>query len=80
MGLPTQLSANRDINTSYSYSVSFGSGGVGNVAYDIWLTTTATPDWSTTPSDEIMIWVNSTGGAGPIGGTIATVNIGGSTW
>ena len=27
-----------------------------------------------------MIWVNSTGGAGPIGGTIATVNIGGATW
>jgi hypothetical protein len=32
------------------------------------------------PSDEIMIWVNSAGGAGPIGGVIATVNLEGGTW
>ena len=78
-GLPTRLSANQNINTSYSYSASFGSGGVANVAYDIWMHTQSNPQLEN-PSDEVMIWVNATGGAGPIGGTIATVNIGGASW
>jgi hypothetical protein len=78
-GLPRQLSANQNINTSYNYTASFGSGGTANVAYDIWLHTQSNPLFET-PSDEIMIWVNRTGGAGPIGGTIATVNIDGATW
>ena len=78
-GLPIQLSANQNVNTSYVYTATFGSGGTGNVAYDIWLHTESNPLFEN-PSDEVMIWVNSTGGAGPIGGTIATVNIGGSTW
>lgn len=78
-GLPVQLSANRDINTSYAYSASFGSGGTANVSYDIWMHTQSNPNLEN-PSDEMMIWVNATGGAGPIGGTIATVNIGGATW
>lgn len=77
-GLPTQLSANSNINTSYAYTANFG-GGTGNVAYDIWLHTQSNPQ-SETPSDEIMIWVNSSGGAGPLGSVIATVNIDGATW
>lgn len=79
-GLPVQLSANRDINTTYAYSVNFG-GGVGNVAYDIWLHTQSNPNLEN-PSDEIMIWVNSTGGAGPISQqpVISNLNIAGSTW
>jgi len=79
-GLPVQLSANRDINTSYAYTVNFG-GGVGNVAYDIWLHTQSNPLYEN-PSDEIMIWVNSTGGAGPISQqtVISNLNIAGSTW
>lgn len=79
-GLPLQLSANQNVTTSYTYTANFGSGGTANVAYDLWLHTQSNPGNSTTPSDEIMIWVNRTGGAGPIGGTIATVNIGGGTW
>jgi hypothetical protein len=78
-GLPVQLSANQGVNTSYTYTASFGSGGAGNVAYDCWLHTQSNPLFEN-PSDEVMIWVNSTGGAGPIGGTIATVNIDGATW
>jgi hypothetical protein len=79
-GLPVQLSAGRDINTSYAYSVNFG-GGVGNVAYDIWLHTQSNPNLEN-PSDEIMIWVNSTGGAGPISQqtVISNLNIAGATW
>jgi hypothetical protein len=78
-GLPVQLSAHRSINTSYAYTANFGSGGTANVAYDIWVHTQSNPLFEN-PSDEIMIWVNATGGAGPIGGTIATVSIGGATW
>jgi Glycosyl hydrolase family 12/Ricin-type beta-trefoil lectin domain-like len=79
-GLPVQLSANRNIDTNYAYSVNFG-GGVGNVAYDIWLHTQSNPNLEN-PSDEIMIWVNSTGGAGPISqqAVISNLNIAGSTW
>lgn len=79
-GLPVQLSANRDINSSYAYTVNFG-GGVGNVAYDIWLHTQSNPLYEN-PSDEIMIWVNSTGGAAPISqqAVISNISIGGSTW
>ncbi|HEV7608351.1 MAG TPA: RICIN domain-containing protein [Steroidobacteraceae bacterium] len=79
-GLPVQLSANRDVNSAYAYSVNFG-GGVGNVAYDIWLHTQSNPNLEN-PSDEIMIWVNATGGAGPISqqAVISNISIGGSTW
>jgi hypothetical protein len=79
-GLPTQLSANQNVNSSYSYTVNFG-GGTGNVAYDCWLHTQSNPLYEN-PSDEIMIWVNSSGGAGPISQTTVTtnINIGGSTW
>jgi len=80
MGLPTQLSANRNVMTSYAYTATFGSTGTADVAYDCWLHTQNNPTFNTTPSDEIMIWVDRVGGAGPIGGTIATVNIDGSTW
>lgn len=80
MGLPSQLSANRNVMTSYAYTATFGSTGTANVAYDCWLHTQNNPTFNTTPSDEIMIWVDRVGGAGPIGGTIATVNIDGGTW
>jgi hypothetical protein len=80
-GLPVQLSANRNVNSNYAYSVNFGSGGVGNVAYDIWLHTQSNPNLEN-PSDEIMIWVNASGGAGPISQqtVISNISIGGSTW
>lgn len=62
--------------TLASYS---GSGLIANVAYDIF--TSSTADGS--PEYEIMIWLGSLGGAGPIsetGSTIGTPNIGGVTW
>jgi len=78
-GLPVQLSAHRSIATSYTYTTSFGSGGVADVAYDCWMHTQSNPLFEN-PSDEMMIWVNATGGAAPIGGVIATVSIDGATW
>jgi hypothetical protein len=78
-GLPVQLSAHHSVSTSYAYTANFGSGGTADVAYDIWIHTQSNPLFEN-PSDEVMIWVNATGGAGPIGGVIATVNLDGATW
>ncbi|KAF6839521.1 glycosyl hydrolase family 12 [Colletotrichum musicola] len=61
---------------NWSYS---GSGLVANVAYDLFTSSTA----SGSPQYEIMIWLGSLGGAGPIsstGSVIATPNVGGRTW
>ena len=78
--LPQQLSAPYTAISSYQYTASFG-GGTGNVTYDLWLTNTATPDNATQPTDEIMIWVNSTGGAGPCGApTVSNITLEGGTW
>lgn len=79
-GLPVQISAGKNINTSFSFSASFG-GGTGNVAYDLWIHNVSNPDWSVNPTDEVMIWVWRTGGAGPLGSKIASgVSINGATW
>jgi hypothetical protein len=79
-GLPRQLNSNYTATSNYSYSVTFG-GGTGNVAYDLWITTESNPGSSTQPTDEVMIWVNSSGGAGPCGGvTVSNINLNGATW
>ncbi|GEM_PF-976693 len=79
--LPQQLGASYLATSSYNYTVAFGTGGTGDVAYDIWVTNTSAPTWSTTPTDEIMIWVNATGGAAPCGGpTVSNINLEGGTW
>lgn len=62
--------------TINSYS---GSGLVANVAYDLFTSSTA----SGSAQYEIMIWLGSLGGAGPIsatGSTIATPTVAGRTW
>lgn len=78
-GLPVQLSANRNINTGYSYNVRH-SGGAMDVSYDMWLHPMSNPGSSTAPSDEVMIWTYRAGGAGPAGTRQATVNLAGTSW
>jgi hypothetical protein len=58
-----------------------------NVAYDLWLHSTSNPSWGENatdePTDEIMIWLYRTGGAGPIsadGKPELTANIAGASW
>ncbi|KAM0268860.1 hypothetical protein ACHAQH_009908 [Verticillium albo-atrum] len=72
------LSQVSSIPTAWSWSYS-GSGLVANVAYDLFTGNTA----DSSPAYEIMIWLGSLGGAGPIsatGSTIANPNVGGTTW
>jgi hypothetical protein len=78
-GLPVQISANRSVNTGWNFGVQH-SGGAMNVAYDLWLHTFPDPTWEHNPSDEIMVWLYRSGGAGPVGTYQATVNIGGTSW
>ncbi|KAF4920574.1 Endoglucanase cel12C [Colletotrichum viniferum] len=72
------LSSIGSIPSTWSWSYS-GSGLVANVAYDLFTSSTA----SGSAQYEIMIWLGSLGGAGPIsatGSTIATPTVAGRTW
>ncbi|GKX39805.1 GH12 family glycosyl hydrolase domain-containing protein [Pectobacterium versatile] len=76
-GLPIKLSSNKSITSNVTYSIK--STGTYNAAYDIWFHTTDKASWDSTPTDELMIWLNNTN-AGPAGDYIETVFLGGSSW
>lgn len=76
--LPVQLNAGRDVYTDWQYRVS-GSGTM-NVAYDLWLHDMPNPDWQNDPTDEVMVWLYRSGGAGPLGTLQGTVTIAGTSW
>ncbi|MEE3650147.1 glycoside hydrolase [Brenneria sp. HEZEL_4_2_4] len=76
-GFPTKLASNKNINTKVTYSIK--AKGTYNAAYDIWFHNTDKATWSSTPTDELMIWLNNTQ-AGPLGTYVETVNIGGTRW
>lgn len=77
-GLPVQLSAGRNVSTSWSFQPP--SSGTFNVAYDLWLHNIPNPDWSNQPTDEVMVWLYRGGGAGPLGNKVGTVQLAGATW
>jgi hypothetical protein len=77
-GLPVQLSANKTITCGWTYRVN--SGQTIDIAYDLFAHTLSNPGTNDDPTDEIMIWLYRSGGAAPIGGTSATVTIGGTSW
>jgi hypothetical protein len=79
-GLPIQLSANRSVNTGWNYRVTQNGAVTMNVAYDLWLHTISNPSYNNNPTDEVMIWLYRSGGAGPVGTRQATVSIGGTNW
>ena len=54
-----------------------GVSGTWDAAFECWLDDVPI---SSTYVGELMIWLNYGGGAGPAGGKVATVNIGGYTW
>ncbi|MBB2947967.1 cell division septation protein DedD [Actinoplanes lutulentus] len=79
-GLPVQLSAGKAVNASWNFQVTQTTSNVMNVAYDLWLHDMANPDWQNNPTDEVMVWLYKSGGAGPVGTKQATVTIAGTTW
>ncbi|WP_341720910.1 cellulose binding domain-containing protein [Micromonospora sp. FIMYZ51] len=76
-GLPVQVSANRNVNTSWQFSVT-GSGNM-NVAYDMWFHPMANPGSADQPTDELMIWLYRAN-ASPAGSRQGTVTIAGTSW
>ncbi|WP_146179904.1 cellulose binding domain-containing protein [Micromonospora sp. RP3T] len=78
-GLPVQLSANRNVNTSWSFNVTQNGTVNQNVAYDMWLHPMANPGSADQPTDELMIWLYRSN-ASPAGSRQGTVTIAGTTW
>ncbi|MEU4624481.1 cellulose binding domain-containing protein [Actinoplanes sp. NPDC023801] len=79
-GLPVRLSAGKAVNASWNFKVTEKTAGAMNVAYDLWLHDMANPDWQNNPTDEVMVWLYRSGGAGPVGTKQATVTIAGTSW
>ena len=54
---------------SVSYDVSSNHTGIGNTAFDVWLTSTGTPTTFSAPpiTHEVMIWLDAYGGMRPEG-------------
>ncbi|HEY4013160.1 MAG TPA: MXAN_6577-like cysteine-rich protein [Polyangiaceae bacterium] len=83
-GLPIQISTNPQINCGWDFTVA--QTGTLDVSYDTWLHTvnvTTQPNMGSnaTPSEEVMVWLYSAGGAGPIGPVVASnVSLAGTTW
>src|SRR5689334_8631537 len=72
-GLPTRLRAGKNITTGWTFTPA--KTGTFDVSYDLWLHTTANTTYSSTPADEVMVWLYRSGGAGPLGTKVATVTI-----
>ncbi|BCJ44719.1 hypothetical protein GCM10010168_15320 [Actinoplanes ianthinogenes] len=79
-GLPIPLSAGKNVRTSWNFAVTAKTATIMNVSYDLWLHSTGTADWQDQPTDEVMVWLYRSGGAGPVGTKQATVTVGGTTW
>ena len=69
----------KEIGTApFSWSIdTTGVAGTWDAAFECWIDDVPA---STSYVGELMIWINYGGGAGPAGGKVATVNIGGHTW
>jgi len=66
------------VTCGWTYRVT--PGQTIDVSYDLFAHSMANPGTNDNPTDEIMIWLYRAGGAGPIGGTQATVSLAGSSW
>ncbi|MGP3632840.1 GH12 family glycosyl hydrolase domain-containing protein [Streptomyces sp. 24-1644] len=77
--LPLRLGDKKSVPTSWDFRISSAPGTM-NVAYDLWLHDKNGADWQDQPTDEVMIWLNRQGGAGPLGTRYGTVSLGGAMW
>lgn len=78
-GLPVQLSANTNVNTSWSFNLNQTTAGGQDVAYDIWISTDPNLG-NANPTDEVMIWLDHTGSIQPVGSQQTTTSIDGASW
>jgi hypothetical protein len=79
-GLPIQISSGSALNCGWAYNLAQTSSRF-DVAYDTWLHDIPNPGSTSTPNEEVMIWLYRAGGASPIGTRVATsVSLAGTTW
>ncbi|MFJ9966823.1 GH12 family glycosyl hydrolase domain-containing protein [Streptomyces avermitilis] len=78
-GLPVRVGDRKTVKTTWDFSVGADPGTM-NVAYDLWLHAKNNADWQDRPTDEIMVWLNRQGGAGPLGTKYGSVSLGGAMW
>ncbi|MFD4603732.1 endo-1,4-beta-glucanase [Streptomyces sp. NPDC058464] len=78
-GLPIRVGDRKKVTTRWNFTLS-SSPGTLDVAYDLWLHAKNTADWQDQPTDEIMIWLDRQGGAGPLGTKYGSVSLGGAMW
>ncbi len=79
-GLPVQISSNKNVSCGWSFNVTMQNTNTLNVAYDMWVHAISNPDYANDPTDEIMVWLYRSNGAGPIGTKTTTVSLAGSNW
>lgn len=79
-GLPIALGDHKAVRTTWNFTVTQQKTNTLDVSYDLWLHDIAKPDWTNQPTDEVMVWLYRSGGAGPLGTKQATVSLGGTTW
>lgn len=77
-GLPVRLTDKWELRSSGSFKVK--NPGVQNVAFDLWFHELKHPGNSDNPKDELMIWLASYQGAGPLGTKQGSVTIAGAEW
>jgi hypothetical protein len=78
-GMPVLISSGKKITCGWDFTVT-QSGGAMNVAYDIFAHALSNPGTNDDPTDEIMIWLYTAGGAGPIGTKQTAVSLAGTSW
>jgi hypothetical protein len=77
-GLPVVIWDNHNLSTTGATTIS--NAGVQNAAYDLWFHTKSNPGSNEEPSDELMVWTSTWGGANPLGSWQNDATIAGTTW
>jgi hypothetical protein len=79
-GLPIQVGSLTPGKVTTSWNTSQPGGGAYDVAYDIWYNQSSTTSGQPN-AEEMMIWLNHTGGVEPAGSVVASnVSLGGHTY
>jgi hypothetical protein len=76
--LPARIWENHNISTTGNTSIT--NAGVQNAAYDLWFHNTGSPGVNQEPTDELMVWTSTWGGANPLGSYQNDATIAGTTW
>lgn len=78
-GLPLRVGDHKKATARWNFTLGANPGTM-NVAYDLWLHAKNTADWQDQPTDEVMVWLNRQGGAGPLGTRYGSVSLDGTMW